>query len=227
MTAKGIFITGTDTDAGKTWFSCAVLSHLAQQGLRTVGMKPVASGASMVDGQLKSPDALALIDAANHVAEYSLMNPYCFEPPIAPHIAAAHAQQTIDIEHIQTCYTQLASDVDVVVVEGVGGWLVPLNEKQTIADLALALALPVIVVVGMRLGCINHTLLTFDVMRSQGVNVVGWIANQVDPDMLMFEENVHALSTRITAPLLDKIFFSNEKDQRPSLQFDIQTLLSL
>ena len=202
MTARGLFVTGTDTGVGKSLISAALLHLYAEQGLRVVGMKPVAAGCE--PGQIN--DDVALLRAASTVdAPLEWVNPYAFEPPIAPHIAAQQAGVNIDLDHIGECYAQLARQADVVVVEGAGGFLVPINATQTLADLALRLQLPLILVVGMRLGCINHALLTCEAIQQRGLALAGWVANRIDPDMPVFNANLATLSQKIPAPLLGVI----------------------
>ena len=200
--ANGIFITGTDTGIGKTIASCAVMHELAKQGHKVAGMKPIASGACLQDGQLQNEDALALIQHANISVDYQQVNPYCFEPAIAPHIAAEQANVDIDMSIIQESFAELAKQVDWVVVEGVGGWLVPINKKQVVADIALELQLPVILVVGLRLGCINHALLTMESMRSKGVNIMGWIANQIAPNLSATDRIIKTLQNKLNSHYL-------------------------
>ncbi len=199
---NGIFITGTDTGIGKTIASCALMHELAKQGYKVAGMKPIASGARIQNGQLQNEDALALIQHANICVDYKQVNPYCFEPAIAPHIAAEQAGVDIDISMIQESFTELSKQADWVVVEGVGGWLVPVNEEQAVADIALALQLPVILVVGLRLGCINHALLTMDSMRSKNVNIMGWITSQVDPTLAATEQIIKTLQNKLHSAYL-------------------------
>lgn len=197
-----IFVTGTDTGVGKTQVSCALLRQLGAEGYRVVGMKPVASGATRHTGVLRNDDALQLMAAANVAAPYEWVNPYCFEPAIAPHIAADQSKRPISIETIAHAYQQLAKQADVVVVEGVGGWEVPVNATQTMADVALHLQLQVVLVVGMRLGCLNHALLTAQSIAARGVRFAGWIANVLDANMPALAANIETLKTRISAPML-------------------------
>ncbi len=199
---RAIFVTGTDTDAGKTYISTALLQHFARQSLRVVGMKPVASGASEVDGVLCNSDVMQLRQASNVQAPMHLINPYCFAPAIAPHIAAQQAQVDIDLQHIAQAYQQLCSMSDVVIVEGAGGWLVPLNGQQTIADLAQTLNIPVLLVVRIRLGCINHALLSVQAIQYSGLKLLGWVANCMDPDMPVMQQNIDTLKHMIAAPCL-------------------------
>lgn len=200
--ARGFFVTGTDTGVGKTRVSAALLHHLAEQGLRVAGMKPVAAGAESCDEGLVNDDVTALRAAANVDAPLDLVNPYAFAPPIAPHIAAQEAGVHIDLAHLAVRFDALAAKADVVVVEGAGGLLVPLNAAQTMADLAAQLQLPLILVVGMRLGCINHALLTVEAIERRGLKLAGWVANRLDPHMACFDANLSALVQRIPAPLL-------------------------
>lgn len=202
MTKQGYFITGTDTGVGKTRISCALIHRLREQGYRVAGMKPVASGAFITADGLRNDDALQLIASAQCDTPYDIINPYCFEPPIAPHIAAAQVGCSIELDHLLACYQRLHHDYDGVVVEGAGGWLVPLNAHQTLEDLALALQLPVILVVGMRLGCLNHALLTARAIHNCGLTLAGWVANSIEPATASLEENIAYLEKHLTAPLL-------------------------
>lgn len=203
--SRGFFITGTDTDVGKSWVTAGLMAKLQQQGHSVVGMKPVASGCRETPEGLRNADALLLQRQASHAVDYPLINPYAFRPAIAPHLAAEQAGQRIKIGKITERFIQLKGMADGVVVEGVGGWLVPLNDVETVADLALALQLPVILVVGLRLGCINHALLTAEAIRASGCTLAGWVANTVDPQMALPQETVEAIARRINAPLLGTI----------------------
>lgn len=208
--AKGYFITGTDTGVGKTWCSVALMARLQQQGLKVVGMKPVASGCERIDGELRNEDALLLQVQSSLPLDYRRINPYAFAPAIAPHLAAAQLDERIDLDTLLDAYTQLAAEADWVVVEGAGGWHVPLNESDDIAALAQRLALPVVLVVGLRLGCINHALLSAEAIRTSGCALAGWIANHLDTEMALAEENIQAIATRIDAPLLGVMPFCRE-----------------
>ena len=205
-------MTGTDTGVGKTLIACALLHAYAAAGKRVVGMKPVAAGAERSAEGLLNADVRLLRSAGSVDASLALMNPYCFEPPVAPHIAAEQAGVVIDLKRIGQAFAQLAAAADVVIVEGVGGFCVPLNGKEDTADLAQHLALPVILVVGMRLGCLNHALLTAQAVRGRGLRLAGWIANRIDPDMAVAAENIHALAARLDAPLVGEIEFSASPD---------------
>ncbi|HEY9268341.1 MAG TPA: dethiobiotin synthase [Methylotenera sp.] len=204
---QSYFVIGTDTNVGKTYVASALLRHFVSSGKRAVGMKPVASGCELSaqgiwQGQLVNDDVVALYEAGNVPASLELINPYHFEPAIAPHIAAEKAGVEIDLDLIVRFYHVLAEMADVVVVEGAGGFFVPVNNQQTLADLTVKLHLPIILVVGMRLGCINHALLTVEAIRARGLTLAGWVANRIDPDMSMFEENLASLQQRIEAPCL-------------------------
>ena len=212
MSGNGFFITGTDTGVGKTLIACALLHALARTGLSVVGMKPVAAGAVHSAEGLINDDVAQLRAASSVKAELALVNPYCFEPAIAPHIAAAQAGVTIDCARIAQAHARLAAMADVVVVEGAGGFCVPLNSSENAADLAYYFGLPVILVVGVRLGCMNHALLTAQAIRARGLKLAGWIANRIDPAMPVAEENVTALAERLAAPLLGEIEFTVTPD---------------
>ena len=205
------FVTGTDTGVGKTLISCALLHGFAAQGKRVTGMKPVAAGCDD-DGQ--NEDVLQLRAAGNVAVGYGQINPYCFVPAIAPHLAAQRAGVIMQFSRIAASYHELAAQADVVIVEGAGGLLVPLNAQQDSADLVEELGLPVILVVGMRLGCLNHALLTVEAIEQRGLTLAGWVANIVDPRMAMIEQNIAALHQRIAAPLLGTVPYLPEADAR-------------
>lgn len=203
---QGYFVTGTDTGVGKTTISCALLRAFAAQGKKAVGMKPVVAGSE--NGRWH--DVEQLIAASNINAAREHINPYAFDPPVSPHIAAQQAGVDIDLTVIQRAYQALSNQADVVIVEGVGGFLVPLNAQQTGADLACALNLPVILVVGMRLGCLNHALLTAQAIHASGLPFAGWVANCIDPQMQVLQENIATLEQRLESPLLGVVVFTNE-----------------
>ena len=208
MTLKGIFVTGTDTDVGKTVIACALIRGLTSLGLRVAVMKPVASGSVRTTAGLRNPDAVALAQAANVTLAYEDINPYCFEPAISPHIAAKDAGISVDIDKIRRDYVALADSADWVVVEGAGGWLSPLSDRQTMADLAWALGIPALLVVGLKLGCLNHAQLTQLAIEARGVNFAGWIANHAEPPMARVAENLAALERLIGAPPLGHVPYS-------------------
>lgn len=212
---QSYFVVGTDTNVGKTYVASALLRHFVSSGKRALGMKPVASGCELSEhgiwqGQLVNDDVVALYEAGNVPAALELINPYRFEPAIAPHIAAEKAGVEIDLDLIVRSYHTLAEMADVVVVEGAGGFFVPVNDQQTLADLAVKLKLPIILLVGMRLGCINHALLTVEAIKSRGLTLAGWVANQVEPDMPMFAENLVSLQQRIESPCLSVVGWQGE-----------------
>lgn len=198
----GLFVAGTDTEVGKTFVTVALVRALVSQGLRIAVMKPVAAGASDGGPGLRNDDALALISASNVIAPYDEVNPYCFALPASPHLAARDAGATIDPAVIARRAASLASRADAVIAEGAGGWLAPIGEHTTMADIAVALGLPVLLVVGMRLGCINHALLTAESVRARGLTLGGWVANLIDPRMIRIDDNVATLALRLGAPPL-------------------------
>lgn len=211
LRAHDFFVTGTDTEIGKTLVSTALLLALAQQGLSTIGMKPVAAGADLIDGVWHNEDVDALMAAASVSAAPELVVPYLMQTPAAPHIVAELESVTISGAHIQSCYQALTTQADAVIVEGVGGFCVPLNAEMDTADMAQTLGLPVILVVGMRLGCINHALLTAQAIAARGLRLAGWVANTVDDTMLYPDQNLAALKMRLAAPLLGQLPRLNDR----------------
>ncbi|WP_244814643.1 dethiobiotin synthase [Caballeronia sp. Lep1P3] len=205
MTALSFFVAGTDTEIGKTFVSCALLHGFARANLRAAAMKPIASGAAVRDGALHNEDADQLDAAANVALPPEIRTPFMMREPIAPHIAAAREGIALDIGRIVDAHRVASTRADIVVVEGVGGFRVPLDDAHDTADLAVALGLPVVLVVGVRLGCISHALLTVEAIASRGLRLAGWVANRVDPDMLYPDENIATLTKRIDAPLLGVI----------------------
>ena len=199
------FVTGTDTEIGKTLVSSALLHLLSQRGERAIGMKPVAAGAEWRDEAWHNEDVDQLAAASSIDLPQSLTTPYLLRTPAAPHIAAALDQVSIDPAHILSSYQQLSTQASAIVVEGVGGFVVPLQPGYDTADLAQQLGLPVILVVGLRLGCISHALLTQEAIAARGLSLMGWVANTVDPDMGFMQDNMAALAARIRAPLLGHI----------------------
>jgi dethiobiotin synthetase len=208
LAAEGIpgrfccFVTGTDTEIGKTLVSSAILHKLVEAGHRACGMKPVAAGAELVGGELHNEDADMLAAAGNVHLPQNITTPFMLREPCAPHIAAAMEGVTIEPVPIIAAYAEILAASDAVVVEGVGGFRVPFSESFDSAELAEQLNLPVILVVGMRLGCISHALLTVEAIVARNLVLAGWVANTADPDMRFFEENIEALAARIPAPLL-------------------------
>lgn len=193
------FLTGTDTEIGKTFITCALLHHAAQRGQRAAGIKPVAAG---TDAEGRNDDVENIRAASTVALADDVLNPYCFSAAIAPHIAAADEGRRIEFATIQAACRQAMTQADLLIVEGVGGFRVPLGADGDSADLAVALALPVILVVGMRLGCINHALLSAEAIASRGLTLAGWVANRIDPAMARFDENLATLQALLPAPLL-------------------------
>ena len=202
MKVRGVFVTGTDTGIGKTYASSALLHALRSAGHRATGMKPVASGCEPTPQGLRNDDALTLLAASDPAPDYALCNPFALRDPIAPHLAARATGIEITLDPIVEAYAAIARSCDRIVVEGVGGWAVPLSESLMQVDLVRALGLPVILVVGLRLGCINHALLSARAIEADGCRLVGWIANRIDPAMASADANLDALRTRLSAPLV-------------------------
>lgn len=204
---RGVFITGTDTEVGKTVVATAMVRILVQAGLRIAGMKPIAAGTDATPTGPQNPDAVALRAAANVTAPYETTNPYCLTLPASPHIAAANEGIGIKLAPIVQAFGQLTRNSDLVVVEGAGGWHAPINETETMADVAAALDLPVILVVGLRLGCLSHALLTAQAIEARGLTCAGWIGNHLQSRFEHADENVATLQARLPAPLLDVVPF--------------------
>ncbi|MBI2992926.1 MAG: dethiobiotin synthase [Gammaproteobacteria bacterium] len=201
----GCLVTGTDTGVGKTWISVGLLHALSVRGRRVAGMKPVASGAEAHAEGLRNADALLLQSHCTSAIDYDDVNPYLFTPPIAPHIAAARAGTRVRMDRIRAAYARLCAQSEAVVVEGIGGWRVPLGPRLQTADLVRALDLPVVMVVGLKLGCINHALLTAEAIATDGVCLAGWVANAIDADYEPAHETVDYLQVNISAPLLGTV----------------------
>lgn len=213
MNPISYFITGTDTEIGKTTLSCILISNLVRKGLRVAPMKPVAAGASQIDGTWHNEDVDALMAAACKTWPVSLVSPFLLKTPIAPHLAAGLEGKTIDLSYILTCYETLRRQADAVIVEGVGGFCVPFTQTTSSADLAVQLNIPVILVVGLKLGCINHALLTAEAIRARGLKLAGWIANRIQPDMPFSDENVQTLEACLGAPKLGTIPYLESFEQ--------------
>ena len=199
---RGVFVTGTDTEVGKTWCSIGLVDAMVATGRRVGVMKPVAAGATPTPAGLRNDDAVALQRAANTTLRYEQVNPYCLQQPVSPHLAAKIDGVAIDSMLLATRYREIAASSDWVLVEGAGGWLAPLSDTASIADLARQLGLPVLLVVGMRLGCLNHAQLTWQAIAASGLPRAGWIANVIDPDVALLDAQVETLTQRLgAAPL--------------------------
>ena len=199
---NGLFITGTDTGCGKTEITLGVMQRLQSEGLQVLGMKPIASGCQGTPQGLRNQDATRIQRQGSLSLSYEQINCYSFAAPIAPHIAAAEMAVEISFSTIKSAVAALSQQADWVVVEGVGGWRVPLGSGRAISDLAVVLDLPVVLVVGLKLGCINHALLTAESIQASGARLVGWVGNQVDGSMDRVDENIHTLQRTIDAPCL-------------------------
>ena len=199
---RGLFITGTDTGVGKSLVAVGLIERLRREGRSVVGFKPVASGCRRTPDGLRNSDALALQAAASVRLPYEVVNPFAFEPPIAPHVAAAEVGASLTVAGLVEHYAKVREAAEMIVVEGAGGWRVPLGAHEDLADLAVALQLPVVLVVAIRLGCLNHALLTAESIRSSGVELHGWVANLIDGEIPRHQENIRILDARLQAPLL-------------------------
>ena len=225
MRAKTIFVTGTDTGVGKTLVACALLRRLKQEGIKGSGFKPVASGCERTREGLRNADALALQQAAGTHEPYAHINPCAFEAAIAPHLAAQQAGARIRVSDLREAHAQLASRYELIVAEGAGGWRVPLDEAWTMAEFVSEQEWPVILVVGMRLGCINHALLTADAI-ARGTTLLGWVANVLPPEQPALAANIETLKSHLSAPLLG-VIPAHADIHAAGAALDWQPLLSL
>lgn len=204
--SRTYFVTGTDTDAGKTLAACGLLAAARGRGLTTAAAKPLAAGTEVTAAGDCNGDAFALAQECSPTLPLAAINPVCFDAPIAPHIAAAHAGVRLTAARLAAhCRRVIDTGADFTVIEGAGGWLVPVNDEETLADVAALLAVPVILVVGMRLGCLNHALLSARAIADTGLILAGWIANCLDADMPVYRDNLRTLEERLPAPLLGEI----------------------
>lgn len=220
------FVTGTDTDVGKTFIACALLYQAQTQGWSTLGIKPIAAGCDEKDGQLYNSDAEMLRHYTSIELDYKQTNPVALREPIAPHIAAEKINLALSASQLSQHCQSLEALADILLVEGAGGWLVPINSQETLADLARLLKRPVILVVGLKLGCINHSLLTINAIKACGLRIAGWVANTIDHDMLVVEDNINALTQRISAPCLGVVPFDHEHSiERAASYLNIEPLL--
>ena len=222
------FITGTDTGVGKTFITCALLGLARGRGLRGIGLKPVAAGCRLETGRLRNDDALALMAASSVTLDYDAVNPVALAPPIAPHLAAAQAGRPLRAGELAAhCRAAADRDVDLVLIEGAGGWQVPINDTETLADVCVDLRARVILVVGMRLGCLNHALLTAGAVERAGLELAGWIANSAAGTMPWLDENIDTLRTRLPAPCLGAVPHLGAVEPAAAQRFlDLAPLLS-
>jgi dethiobiotin synthetase len=225
MAPLGLFITGTDTGVGKTRVAESLCHAFVARGRRVAAMKPIASGCERTADGLRNADALALQSAMNVRAAYADVNPYAFEPAIAPHIAASQSATVIDYAALDRCFERLRLQSEVLIVEGAGGWLAPLDQGRSFADLPQRWQLPVILVVGLRLGCLNHALLTRDAIERQGLNLCAWVCNRVDPELPVAAQNIDTLRERLAAPCIaDLPFAPQESAPETAGRFDLRLL---
>lgn len=206
---KGYFVTGTDTGIGKTTVALALMSALQKKGFKVTAMKPVSAGCELTDEGLRNDDAVSLMQQASVELPYHRVNPYAFEPAIAPHIAADATGVVMQREPVLAEYNNIKKQSEFVIVEGAGGWLVPINEKETMADVASSMELPVLLVVGLRLGCLNHALLTQESINHMGLTLAGWVANHITEDFPGSTENIKTLERRLQAPMLGIIPYTH------------------
>lgn len=228
MAKKAFFITGTDTNVGKTIIAAGLLIAAKNRGLTTAALKPVAAGCEKTDAGLRNSDALTLQSVITRTLEYDQINPYALEAAIAPHIAAQQEKRSLSVDRLSGFCRGVLSSANVTLIEGAGGWRVPINARETLADLAKNLQLPVIVVVGIRLGCINHALLTIEAIVRDGLPVAGWVANCIDANMPVLQENIESLQARIPAPFLGVVpFLENIAPEKIAQQFNDAELNTL
>jgi dethiobiotin synthetase len=210
---RKFFVAGTDTDCGKTFVSCTLLHAAAKKGHSTIGMKPVAAGAGQTEQGLRNDDALRLQRAASVALSYEQVNPVCLPAAVSPHLAAAQAGKRLQVQRISGfCQGVLMKRADLTLIEGAGGWRVPLSDREFMSDLARALNLPVILVVGMKLGCLNHALLTAEAIVRDGLTIAGWVATQRDPLMALVAENLQTLQEALPFPCIGSIPFLADPD---------------
>jgi dethiobiotin synthetase len=225
VTAQTVFVTGTDTGVGKTHIACALLRKLRERKRDVCGFKPIASGCERTAEGLRNADALALQEAAGTSEPYPLVNPYALERPIAPHLAAGEMQEHISVLRLREAHAELAARHELIVAEGAGGWRVPLDETWTMAEFVAEQEWPVILVVGMRLGCINHALLSADAIM-RGTKLLGWVANDLPPSMDALEGNVDTLKAHLSAPLLG-VVPANADPDRAAAALDVGPIEAL
>ena len=198
---SAFFVAGTDTEVGKTYVSVQLINLLVNRGQRVGVMKPVSAGCELIDGQLRNADALSLMQASNLQQSYEEVNPFAYSEPVSPHIAAQGAPVCLDV--IAQKYKDIRASSDCVVVEGAGGWMTPISAELSMVDLVKALHIPVVLVVAIKLGCLNHAMLTVDGIKKSGIHLAGWVANEMDPAMSYLQENIQYLKPAIDAPLIN------------------------
>lgn len=224
---RRFFIAGTDTDVGKTFIACELLKAIGKRGHRTMALKPIAAGCQLTDAGLRNEDAVLLQQAMTVQLPYEQVNPVAVEPPIAPHIALQQLGRRVTVAQLAGyCRGAFMTPAEITLVEGAGGWRVPLSRGETLAGLAKELQLPVILVVGMKLGCLNHALLSAEAILADGLVLAGWIANQIDPEMAFLDENIVTLQSMLPAPCLGVVPYQKEKDKDLSDCFDLDLILS-
>ncbi|MCK5877997.1 MAG: dethiobiotin synthase [Candidatus Marithrix sp.] len=211
VNGKYMFVTGTDTEIGKTRCTLALIQYFKNRNLQIAGMKPIASGCYRSDNGLRNEDAEQILALSGLDIPYDIVNPYPFEPPIAPHIAASQIGQSIDLDKIIKNYQELQTQADMVIVEGFGGWRVPINANLSIKDMVLAMKIPVVLVVGIRLGCINHALLTAEAIIRDGCHLLGWIANPVD-EKFDGKQSIDTISEYLSVPILAQMPYLKNLD---------------
>ncbi|MEN9916470.1 MAG: ATP-dependent dethiobiotin synthetase BioD [Pseudomonadota bacterium] len=229
QTKKGFFILGTDTHVGKTTIAVNLLSFLKKHGYSTLGLKPIATGALQTEYGLRNPDAIYLQKTATIPIPYEQVNPFCFLEPVAPHIAAAQQSTQLSVDKVMAlCELSLNLNVDYCIVEGLGGAAVPLNEKETMLDLAQKIDLPIILIVGLRLGCLNHALLSYEVLRKRGIPVAACICNQLDPTLLFYKENaLYLKQAMMDVPFFSFMHYQNQKTLESDVCINWANLLTL
>ena len=205
------FVTGTDTDVGKTYVSALLLNYMSRQG-SVIGYKPIAAGANFVNGELHNDDAVTLRSASSELIDYQRINPICFEPPIAPHIAAEKANESLTVDVLNQWWVQEQGHSDIALIEGAGGWRLPLNNSEYLSDFVRVQDCEVIVVVGMKLGCLNHALLTIEAIKADGLRIKGWIANQLHEPMAFYDDNLAYLKQSIDAPFIGEVKSNQQVD---------------
>lgn len=211
MAKHTFFVAGTDTDVGKTLVSTGLICAANRKSLKTIGLKPISAGCQLTEQGLRNDDALQLQKIASVELSYEQVNPIAFEPAIAPHLAAAQQGRQLSAQNIAAFLRgALMKPADFVIIEGAGGWRVPLNGRESLATVAKQLRTPVILVVGMKLGCLNHTLLTIEAIVRDGLQLAGWVANRIDPEMACYQENLNALKGMIHAPMIGELPFMTE-----------------